>query len=151
MALPWCVCGPWRAPPATGESMSWLHPLTRHQLAALAATAVDFGLMVVAVRCLRWTPVAGTVAGASGGALTNFALHRHWTFTDHRGPVTRQWLRYCLVALASLGLNAAGEWWLAMVAGIPYVGARVVVAGAVGLLWNFPMHRYVVFPAGRSW
>jgi putative flippase GtrA len=130
--------------------MALAHHFTRHQLASLGATLVDFGVMIACVRWLSWTPVTGTVAGATCGALTNFTLHRRWTFLDHASPLPGQGLRYAAVSAASLGWNVLGEWLLAMVAGVPYVAARLVVATVVGGLWNFPMHRYVVFPAGRS-
>jgi putative flippase GtrA len=130
--------------------MALVHHFTRHQLASLGATAVDFSVMIACVRWLDWTPVSGTVAGATCGAVTNFALHRHWTFTDHASPLPGQWLRYAAVSAASLGWNVLGEWLLAMVAGVPYVAARALIAAVVGGLWNFPMHRYVVFPVGRS-
>jgi hypothetical protein len=123
---------------------------TRHQLSSLSATLIDFSVMIASVRWLLWTPVAGTVAGATCGAIANFSLHRHWTFRDHASHPLGQVLRYAAVSCVSLGLNALGEWLLAMVAGVPYVGARLLVAALVGALWNFPMHRYVVFPAARS-
>ena len=129
--------------------MALVHHFTRHQLASLGATAVDFSVMIACVRWLSWTPVLGTVAGATCGALCNFILNRQWTFTDHAGQMPGQWLRYAAVSALSLGWNVLGEWLLAMVAGVPYVAARAVVATVVGGLWIFPMHRYVVFPAGR--
>jgi len=119
--------------------------LGRHQLASLAATLVDFSIMVLCVRNLHATPSAATVVGATCGALTNFTISRHWTFDAAHQPPHGQALRYALVSAASLGLNTLGEYALAEVLSVQFVLARAMVALGVGLLWNFPMHKSFVF------
>lgn len=135
------------APP---RSRSLLSYLGRHQIASFISTAVDFGTMVLAVELLHFSPVAGTIAGASCGAVTNFQLGRHFTFAAHHEHVGHQALRYALVSGASAGLNALGEYALHDVLGVQYFGARAVVAVAVSLFWNFPLQRYFVFRAARQ-
>jgi hypothetical protein len=49
------------------------------------------------------------------------------------------------VSLVSLGLNSAGEYVLVSVARMQYVLARVLVAIAVSVVWNFPMQRGFVY------
>ncbi len=132
--------------------------LARHQLGALAATAVDFTVMIVCVRAgLRPTPA--TALGAACGAMTNFTLGRQWIFAAARGvvgakgPLHRQAMRYVAVSLASLGWNTVGEFVVHEVAHVQYVVARVIVSGVVGVCWNYPLHRLWVFapppPAGE--
>jgi putative flippase GtrA len=130
---------------ATG---TW-HALGRHQLGAVAATAVDFATMIVSVQWIGLSPVAGTAAGATLGATTNFALGRGWVFSGQSQHVALQGARYGLVSAASAGLNALGEHWVHDKAHVQYVIARMLVAIAVSLFWNFPMHRQFVFPEGR--
>jgi putative flippase GtrA len=130
--------------------MRTLHLFGRHQLVSLAATVVDFTLMIACVRFLRLSPVTATVIGASFGAVTSFSLGRHWTFGATHDDPAQQALRYVLVAALSLGWNALGEWLLALEIGIQYVAARAITALLVGWLWNFPMHRHFVFAAPRS-
>lgn len=122
-----------------------IRTLLRHQLGAIAATALDFVVMIALVSGRRVTPALGAAGGAAVGAATNFALGRAWVFPAHRGSGTGQALRYALVSLVSLLLNSAGEHLLATVLHIPYVAARVLVAASVSLAWNYPMHRHVVF------
>lgn len=105
--------------------------------------------MVATVELLHGSPVAGTVAGATLGAVTNFLLGRHWTYRGARGDVQRQAVRYLVVSAASLGLNAFGEYLLAHRLGLQYVGARVITATIVSNAWNYPMHRFFVFAAER--
>lgn len=137
-----------RRPPGPGSPPDDALPrrLARHQLGGLAAAVVDVGALVAVVEWRHGGPVLGTVVGASLGAATNFALSRRWVFPDHGGTAPGQAARYALVSGASLGLNALGEYALAVLAGLPYLPARLAVAAAVSLLWNFPMHRWFVFP-----
>jgi putative flippase GtrA len=131
-------------------SVSFFRTLGKHQLASVVATTVDYLTMIVLVSVLAVAgPVLGTVVGASVGAITNFSLNRWFTFKtdDH---ARSQALRYALVSAGSLGLNAAGEHVLAHVLGLQYIVARVIVGVAVGLLWNFPLHRAFVFRQRRQ-
>jgi putative flippase GtrA len=124
--------------------------LGRHQLGAVAATAVDFAVMIALVERFGVSPVVGTAAGATLGAFTNFALGRIWVFPRHSGHWAAQAARYALVSAASAGLNTLGEHLVYDVARLQYVVARVLVSIAVSLLWNFPMQRRFVFREGRA-
>lgn len=124
----------------------FLATLGRHQVGALAATGVDFGLMALLVETGVVRPVPATAIGAACGALTNFALSRAWVFQSaYQATIRRQVWRYALVSLASLGWNTLGEKILYGKLGLPYFGARVIVAIVVSVAWNFPLHRYFVF------
>jgi putative flippase GtrA len=124
--------------------------LGRHQLGALAATAVDFATMIALVERFHLSPVTGTAVGASLGAATNFVLGRIWVFRQNAGHWAAQAVRYALVAAASAALNALGEHLLHDLAGLEYVRARLLVSIAVSLLWNFPMQRRFVFREGGA-
>jgi putative flippase GtrA len=140
------------APPA-GElppRRGLLSHLGRHQIASVVSTAVDFGTMVLVVELLGRSPVTGTVLGASCGALTNFQLGRHFTFGARGDGVGVQAFRYALVSAASAGLNALGEYGLHDRLHLQYLSARIMVAVAVSLCWNFPLQRHFVFRAGGS-
>lgn len=125
--------------------------LGRHQLGAVLAGGADFVAMILCVEALGWSPVAGTAAGASIGALTNFCLGRAWIF---RGLApdepAGQAVRYAVVSAASAGWNALGEHFLHDVARVQYVLARALVAVTVSVLWNFPLQRRFVFREARA-
>jgi putative flippase GtrA len=122
--------------------------LGRHQLGAIAATAVDFGTMVFVVERFGVAPASATAVGATVGALTNFALGRSWIFRQHTGHWASQAVRYAMVSGASALWNTLGELLLHDGALVPYLPARVVVSVAVSLLWNFPVQRRFVFREG---
>jgi len=126
-----------------------LATLLRFELASLAATAVDLGVFTTAV-WLGLGPVPATPLGALCGALTNFTLNRHVTFRASGGGLPHQVVRYVLVSAASLGLNTGGEALIYGVLHLHYLLARIITGTMVGLLWNYPLHRWFVFAAPRQ-
>jgi putative flippase GtrA len=122
--------------------------LGRHQMGALAATAVDFAAMIFAVERMNLAPAVGTAIGAVLGAIVNFVLARAWIFRLHAGHWTGQAARYALVSGASAGWNTLGEYLVHDAALVPYLPARLLVSIAVSLLWNFPVQRRFVFREG---
>jgi putative flippase GtrA len=113
--------------------MVTLAVLLRHQAGSVAATIVDFAVMIALVSLVGAAPAVGTAVGAASGGIVNFTLGR----------------RYALVSLGSLALNTCGVHVLAGVMHYPYVAARLAVSFAVSVLWNFPLQRGFVF-GGRS-
>jgi putative flippase GtrA len=132
---------------APALSLAAVATFLRHQAGALIVTALDFGVMSACVRLLGWSAVTGTVLGALTGGVTNFVLGRRWIFASTTDDARAQALRYALVSLASLVLNAVGEYVLHDRLGIQFQIARAIVAAIVSVAWNFPMHRSFVFQA----
>jgi putative flippase GtrA len=130
-------------PRRRGDSI--LKHLGKHQLVSVFTTLVDYATMIVLVSGFGLGPVAGTVVGAAVGAITNFALGRWFTYRAQQQPVQGQAIRYAAVALMSLAWNGLGEHLLAVVLGMQYIVARVIVGILVSLVWNFPLQRYFVF------
>ncbi|MCA1665763.1 MAG: GtrA family protein, partial [Myxococcales bacterium] len=118
--------------------------LSQHQLSSLAATGLDYCVMIACVSLFGLSPVVGTVIGALCGAVTSFTLGRRWVFDARNGSLRGQALRYAAVSTLSLCGNAGGEWLLVRV-GLHYILARVIASTVVGIGWNFPMHRHFVF------
>jgi putative flippase GtrA len=120
--------------------------LTKHLVAALLATAVDFALMMLLVELAGIGAEVATLAGALLGGITNFTLGRTWVYraAGARAPAD-QALRYAAVSAASAGLNALGEHVVVAWAGAHYAAVRVLVSLVVSVCWGYPMQRYVVF------
>jgi putative flippase GtrA len=123
----------------------FMSTFARHQAGSLIASAVDFSTMIAGVRLLDLHPAVATAGGAAAGATVNFLLGRYWIFPDGRATAGGSAVRYALVSLVSLGLNTAGEYVLVSWARLQYVLARVIVAIAVSIVWNFPMQRGFVY------
>lgn len=140
-----------RSRPGGARRAPSFRQLLRHQAGAGVATAVDFAAMIACVEAGLLAPVAATAVGAAAGAMTNFSLGRRWIFAARGGGVAPQAVRYALVSAASLGWNALGVHALHGLLGAPYVAARAIVALAVSVLWNYPLHAKFVFrPPGPA-
>lgn len=124
-----------------------LPSLLRHQAGSMAATLVDYSVMIMLVSLGGVTPALGTAAGAACGGVLNFLLGRRWVFRATRHRTAPQAGRYAVVSLGSLLLNTAGVHVLASYFLVQYVAARVAVSLAVSVFWNFPMQRSFVFKA----
>jgi putative flippase GtrA len=125
-----------------------LHLFGKHQLAAVAATAIDFAVMIALVELAKLSPPVATVAGAICGGVTNFTVGRAWAFRDlHTGSLQGQAARYAVVSLGGALLNAGLLALVLAAVSLPYVLGRVFVSAAVSALYTYPMHTRVVFRA----
>ena len=122
-----------------------LTSLRRSQIASLTATLIDFGTMVFLTEVAGLWYVAATASGAFVGAVVNFFLGRHWSFTAGHQPIHGQFLRYAIVSAMSLALNTLGVYLLTEYLNLHYTLSRAIIAVAVALLFNFPLHRRFVF------
>jgi putative flippase GtrA len=122
--------------------------LLRHQMGAVAATAMDYTVMIALVSGLGAAAALGTAIGAASGGVLNFVLARRWIFRSTDGHAAPQARRYAMVSLGSLVLNTCGVHVLAGILHYPYVAARLAVSVAVSILWNFPLQRSFVFGQG---
>lgn len=123
---------------------------SRANLTALAATSVDFGTLVALVELGGVFYVTATACGAIGGGITNFLLNKYWAFEHRHGSTAAQSVRYTLVSGASLVLNTSLVFCLTEFGGLMYLKSKVITALAVGWFWNYPLHRYFVFPPQRQ-
>ncbi len=84
--------------------------------------------------------------GALVGALVDFMLKRHWAFDRARKRgVTSETLRYVTVSAMSLVWTTLLCMLLVEVGRIS-VGTAVLASSiAVGVTWNYPLHRLFVF------
>jgi putative flippase GtrA len=132
---------------------SLLRLFGKHQVAALAATGVDFGVMILLVELAHVAPPLATVGGAFCGGVTNFAIGRTWAFRDvHTGSLPGQAARYFAVSIGGALLNGALVAIVlgALAAPVPYVVVRILVAALVSVAYTFPLHALVVFRVPRT-
>jgi putative flippase GtrA len=131
---------------ATGQSRSTsLWQWVRHHLTSVAATIVDYSLMVACVEGLGLRPVPATLVGAMAGAVTSFTAGRLFIYHATEAGVAGQTWRYALVSAASLALNAGGEHLFSDILGLQYLVARVITSVIVSNAWNYPLQRFFVF------
>ena len=120
--------------------------LGRHQLAAVAATAIDFAVMITLVELLRVSAPAATLLGALAGGVSNFTLSRVWAFAKrHDGSLASQAWRYAMVCAGGALLNAGAMAVVLAAVATPYALVRVAVSILVSALNTYPLHTRVVF------
>ena len=90
--------------------------------------------------------VLATALGALCGAITNFTLNKVWAFEHRHGRLRAQGARYALVSGGSLALNTGLVFSLTEYGGLRYLVSKAIAAVLVGWCWNYPLHRYFVFP-----
>lgn len=121
--------------------------LLRANLASLAATGVDWAVVTAAVH-LGGHYLAAAAAGSAAGAVTDFALKRHWAFArPERRALATEALRYLAVSASSLAWNLLVAWVAVGGLGAPPLPGVIGASLLVGLAWNYPLHRRWVFGA----
>jgi putative flippase GtrA len=134
---------------AAPQAPSILRTFSRAQVSAGIATAADYGVIFVAAEIIGLWYVLAVALGALVGAITNFLMNRHWSFKGGFDQETSRWhgqaFRYAWVSAASLLLNTGGVWLVTETLKVHYFISVVAVSIAVGVFFNYPLHRNYVF------
>lgn len=122
----------------------------RANVSSTAATVLDWAL----VTALVWLGVhylAAAAAGALAGAVTDFTLKRHWAFDgEGKDLLHAEAGRYLVVSGTSLLWNLAVAYGFVDGLRLPPVPGVILASIAVGVAWNYPLHRLWVFRRGRA-
>ncbi len=136
--------------------MKWVFKFSKAQVSSLIASGVDLGFYTIWFEL--WTrgvfdvpflvihaATIGTGFGAFMGAVVNFLMNRHWSFQVAHVRFTHQALKYILVSSVSLILNVILVYLLHERMQWFFIWARIFSGVSVGILFNYPLHRYFVF------
>ncbi len=119
--------------------------LVKAQAASLAGTAVDFLVTIGCVEALHVWYLTATILGNTAGGITNFYLGRHMVFQAAQHDARMQGVRYFLVWLGSMLLNASGVYLFTQVLHVNYVSSKIAVSLLVGIGFNYFLQRDFVF------
>ncbi len=128
----------------TGAAGSELARFIQSQLSTGAATLAEWACVwVLSARGAYY--VLAAISGAVLGAALDFSIKKWWVFGTARRLAAAEAFRYAIVSgLSALWFGGA----VFVVVDIMHQRMLVaVVAGStlVGVLWNYPLHRYFVF------
>ena len=129
----------------TKKSPSFLYSFSRSQVAAAAATLIDYGTILLCTEYFKLWYLIGTGLGAFFGAIANFLINRHWAFQAGHLNWNRQARRYALVSICSLILNMIGTYLCTEFARLHYMLSVLIVSTFVGFLFNYPLYRKYVY------
>lgn len=124
---------------------SFIVSFVRSQLVAVLATAVDFIVTIGLKEFFMLGYQPAVIIGAICGGITGFLLGKYWAFVSLETKTAFQALKYFPVMGASILLNFGGVVLLVAQFGIQYIIAKAIVAIAIGIGFNFTLHRYYVF------
>ena len=89
------------------------------------------------------------MGSALAGAVTNFTVNKYWAFAERTPIDPRQVVAYALVSLMTALFVANAVHVLAVIVGVPYLGAKGIAAVLVFALWSYPAQARFVFPTAR--
>jgi hypothetical protein len=129
---------------------------SRAQVSSLIASGVDLGFYTLWYELwsrssfnvsflITHAATTGTAFGALLGAVVNFLLNRHWSFRVAHMRFSHQALKYFIVSAISLFLNVAIVYLLHERIQLFFLWARIVSGVSIGVLFNYPLHKYFVF------
>lgn len=119
--------------------------LIKAQAAAAAGTAVDFLVTIAGVEVFHCWYLVATVPGNTAGGLANFYPGRYLVFRAAQQSAPAQGVRYFVVWLGSMLLNAAGVYLFTQVLHANYLHSKVVVSLLVGVGFNYFLQVHFVF------
>jgi putative flippase GtrA len=121
------------------------HTLTRATVSSLLATAVDALAYQLVLFILVGRYEIAAACAAVAGAVTNFLINRHWTFSVSEQRMAPQAFRYAIVSLLTLACLSLLLWVLvdilAIDARIAWLPAKILAF----LIVSFPLQRIWVF------
>ncbi len=117
----------------------------RHQIAAVLATAADFGIYRILYDYFETPPHIATIFSSLIGATISYSLGRYWAFKATATKHTDQMVKYGIVSLGSAGLNSLGIYLLFDIIGYHEMWSKVLVATCIGIPYNFFLHKHWVF------
>ena len=126
-----------------------LQTLAKAQLSTGAATLAEWACVWVLTASGVYYVMAA-IGGALLGALLDFSIKKWWVFGTTRRFAAAEALRYAIVSGTSALLFGGAVYLLVdgLHARMPL--AVVIASMFVGIFWNYPLHRFFVFPTARS-
>jgi hypothetical protein len=120
-------------------------------VSSVTATGLDWALMTA----LTWAGVhylVSVAVGSVAGAATDFLLKRHWAFDRAtKGGLGVEGLRYLAVSGSSLAWNLVVAYALVDGLRLPAIPGAIAASVIVGVIWNYPLHRFYVFRQAPRW
>lgn len=115
------------------------------QASSLVASAIDFGVTIIAVNLFGWWYLAASITGTVTGGAVNFYVNRKWVFESGSTAIKWQVLKYILVWAGNLIIVTAGVFMLTHFFNLNYVLAKVFSSVITGLSYNYIMQKQFIF------
>lgn len=115
------------------------------QLSSLVATVTDFAITILLVELVDFSYLTATITGAISGAITNFTINKYWSFNQRETKLKTQGIKYIIVWVGSISLNALGSNCLVKFFMLPYLISKIIISIIVGVFFNYQLQKHYVF------
>ena len=115
--------------------------LIRYGAAGAVGTAIQFAVLIGLVEFLKSNAVLASTLGAVVGGVVNYVLNYEFTFRSRRAHADSA-VKYLMVSVAGIGLNALVLAAGMSVLGLHYLGAQIFATAVVFC---------AAFAANRAW
>lgn len=116
------------------------------QATSIIATTVDYVVTFLLGKFLLIWYLAASIIGTTLGGVTNFILGRYWAFSSKDEEVEGQALKFFIVWIGNLALNAGGMYELTELLGKKYWWiSKIVVSLIIGIGYNYVLQKFFVF------
>lgn len=115
------------------------------QASSLISTTVDFLVTFVLKILLGSWFFYASVTGNICGGIVNFFLGRNWVFSSKEKGMGGQVLKYLVVWLGNLILNAAGVYLFTEILKFENWISKIMVSLIVGIGYNYVLQKFFVF------
>lgn len=123
----------------------WYILFFRLQVAAIAATIVDFATLIILTEVFHVWYVYSTTIGALIGAIINFNLCKYWAFYGSTNKFNHQIFRYAITSFGSLIFNSLFVFILTDRMHLNYTVSKIITAAIIAIFYNYTLQKYFVF------
>ncbi len=114
-------------------------------IASLSSSLFDYLITIILVTFFKVDAFVASIIGNVCGGVLNFTIGRNWVFQAKEARVRNQAVKYGLVWVGSLFLNAGGMYYLLKIVGLHYLVSKVIVSLLVGVAYNYVLQKKFVF------
>ncbi len=122
-----------------------MNTFIKAQASSLISTGVDFSITYVLKQLFGTWFVSASVIGNICGGITNFLLGRNWVFSSKERGAGGQALKYILVWLGNLALNAGGVYLFTEIIKLEDWISKAMVSVIVSIGYNYVFQKFFVF------
>lgn len=117
----------------------------RYFLSSAVGLAIDFGLLFALTEYAGLHYLASATVSFLAGLAAVYYLSIKWVFRSRQLSSPQvELLVFAFIGVVGLILNNLGLWLLTELAGLYYLGSKVVVTGGV-FMWNFGARKALLF------
>lgn len=124
--------------------------LGRYTIVGGFAFLIDFGTLFLLTSGIGVHYLLSAALAFCLGLATNYALSVVWVFHERRlESRSREFTVFGIIGIAGLGINELSLWVLTGLAGLHYLGSKLL-STVVVYLWNFFVRKTLLFDRGGA-